>query len=420
MFASCDVNQRETPEELKTNPPPPAVASKGGGPPLSSVLPQSPAAANSLVRPERSAATLTAALATRVKKVIADQGADTVRRHMARFYRVLRLMNDQGEWATPELAAIGERLLPGDLSLGRIDAFVDEIRRANERNECLMEFAGALQAQPLDEIISNLKRTEAAVVPEIVGFALVLQHLTAAFHGNVDLVDEIMDHWGQEGEKVNLHRGQGPDFRVKFESVRAILTKSRHYVRAGEVPDDFGNAMLPFNILQAAVADVLCGHFSNARAGWVLSRFRPGNDPGFGAGAGPVRLADGGRVIETGLPLAEQWVDLYQSWNLAFGSQFGSFPLYMCKLIIPQVAAYHDAPQHYIWNRVNALMIYLHFAAFATLDRKNGNAVDSVYHGKAWSAFTENGLTRLWGRVNRRCALAFRRRVASARRERDR
>jgi hypothetical protein len=124
-------------------------------------------------------------------------------------------------------------------------------------------------------------------------------------------------------------------------------------------------------------------------------------------------------VIETGLPLAAEWVDLYQSWNLAFGSQFGSFPLYVCKLIIPQVAAYHDAPQQYIWNRVNALMIYLHFAAFATCDRKSGDAADSIYHGNAWSAFAEHGLTRLWGTVNRREAVDFRRRVASARRERE-
>ena len=137
------------------------------------------------------------------------------------------------------------------------------------------------------------------------------------------------------------------------------------------------------------------------------------------AGAGPVRLAAGGAVIETGLPLAAEWVDLYQSWNLAFGSQFGSFPLYMCKLIIPQVAAYHDAPQQYIWNRVNALMIYLQFAAFATCDRKSGDAADSIYHGNAWSAFAEHGLTRLWGTVNRRGAVDFRRRVANARRERD-
>jgi hypothetical protein len=358
-----------------------------------------------------------AALATRVNDVIARQGADTVRRHMTGFYRVLRLMNDRGEWATPELAAIGGRILPGDLSLRRIEAFIDDTMRANERNRCLMDFAGALQARPLDDVRSSLKRTEAVVIPEVVAFALVLQHLTAAFHSNVDLVDEVMGHWEQAGEKVNLRKRQGPDFRVKFESVRAIVKKSREYVRAAEVPANFGNAMLPFNILQAAAADILGGYFRNARAGWVLSRYRPGNAPDFGAGGGPVRLGEGGTVIETGLPLAADWVDLYQSWNLAFGSQFDSFPLYMCKLIVPQVAAYHDAPQHYIWNRVNALMIYLHFAAFATCDRKNGHAADSVYHGNVWSAFAGNGLTGLWGRVNHRRAIDFRRRVASARRE---
>jgi hypothetical protein len=361
---------------------------------------------------------LIAALADRAGEVVARQGAEAVRRHITRFYSVLRLRDEHGQWATPRTAAIGARLIVGNLTLDAVNEFIDQTRRANEQNRYLMAFAEALQDEPLGAVIERLRLSESSVIPEVVGFAMALENLTAAFYSDVDLVDEVMEHWQKEGDKVSLLKGQDPGFRLKFRSVRSTLTRSREHVRSGRVPGKFGNARLRFNLLVVAAADFFSGQMANARTGYALSRYRPGNDTDARVGAGPVHLAAGGRIVETGLPLAAAWADLYQCWNLAFGARFGSFPLYVCKLLIPRVAAFRDAPQQYIWNRVNALMIYLHFAAFASCDRRRGRADDSVYYGEAWSAFAESGLHRLWGEVNYRCAVDFRRKIAAARRGR--
>ena len=336
---------------------------------------------------------------------------------MAQFYAVLRLRDEHGQWTTPRTAAIGDRLMDGDLTLATILEFIEETRRANEQNTYLAKFAGAVEDRLSGPVIERLRSSEDSVIPEMVGFAMALENLTAAFYGDVDLVDEVMEHWAKEGDRVDLLKGLGPGFRVKFGSVRSTLTRSREHVRSGRVPRTFGNGRLAFNILVVAAADLFGGQIANARAGHALARYHPGNDPDPRTGAGPVHLAAGGRVVATGFPLATAWVDLYQCWNLAFGARLGSFPLYVCKLLIPRVAGYRDAPGQYIWNRVNALIIYLHFAAFASSDRRRGRTRESVYYGEAWSAFAESGLHRLWGEVNYRCAIDFGERVAAARRE---
>jgi hypothetical protein len=358
---------------------------------------------------------VTAALAEAAKNVIARQGASSVKRQMIKFYKVMRLMDDQDEWVTAEIAAIGEQLSGENLTLNSINDFIDDIKRVNDQNSYLMDFVGALKNRPLGDVIQSMKLSEAAVIPEIVGFAMVLQNLTSAFRSDIDRVDVMMSHWEQERKKLDLRDWQRLAFRLKFESIRTPIRKAHECVRSGKVPDDFCNFLLPFNILQAAAYDLFKGHSANAGAGYTLSRHQPGNATDPGTGAGPVHFAAGGEVIESGLPLPGKWVDLYQSWNLAFGSQFHTFPLYICKLIIPQVAGYHKAPQQYVWDRTYALMAYLYFAGFAAYDHKQGRAVDSAYYRNDWSAFEEAGLYKLWGDVNYLSAADYAGNVKAAR-----
>ena len=358
---------------------------------------------------------VTAAWADHIKCVTARQGAELVVRQMKKFYGIMRLLDDQGEWSTPGVAAIANELLPDHLTLADIDDFIEDIRRANDQNHYLMDFITALKNEPLGKVIESLKRSENSVIPEIIGFALVLQNLTTAFHHDTGLAEEVVNHWETEAEKVGFRSQQELTFRLKFESVYKLVRISHRHIRSGEVPPDFGNSDMPLNILQATAYDLFRGHLGNSRTGFTLSRYLPGNEQDPGTGAGPVHLADGGKLIETGFPLCEDWVDLYQSWNMAFGSQFNSFPLYLCKLVIPAVAAYHDAPQKFTWDRVNALIAYLYFAGFATCDRKKGKVVDSAYFRDDWSVFAKTGLHKLWGTVNSKNAIDYKAKVKSAR-----
>lgn len=324
-------------------------------------------------------------------------------------------MTTEGEWATPELAVIGQQLLPDNLSLNYINDFVDEIRRINERNPFLMDFASALEKRSGRELISRISTNVAWAIPEIVAFAMVLENLLVAIHNSADFLEKLMDHWDQEGSRIDLNRQQEMGFRLKFASVRAPIRKALKLIRRGEVPGNFCNFHLPFNIHQAVAFDFFSGNRSNAAAGLILARCAPGNKPEPATGAGPVRLSDCGQMTETGFPLSEMWVDLYQSWNLAFGAQFASFPLYICKLVIPQVAGYQGRSQQYVWDRTNALMIYLYFASFANYDRNRGKAEKSAYYDSDWSAFSDSGLLELWGQINQSNASDYREKIQSAR-----
>lgn len=357
---------------------------------------------------------VTAALAAAVKNGLSRRGATAVQHQMDKFYRILRLRDDHGEWATPQIAAMSDKLFPANLSLTDINRFIDEIKRVNDQNAYLMDFAGALPIRNLERAIVSLQRSAASVIPEIIGFAMVLQNLTASFHNDIEWVAAMVGHWEHEAQRAGSHYQQGLLFRLKLASVYSPIRKSHRFVRLGRVPGNFCNFHLPSNIIQAAAYDFFNGQKANAAAGYVLSKHCPGNKANPQTGAGPVHLSHDGKLIESGLPLAEKWADLYQSWNLAFGAQFTSFPLYLCKLVIPQVAAYHHAPQRYVWDRTNALMTYLYFSRFAAYDKSRGNMEESVFYKNEWSAFASDSLRRLWGEVNKNSAADYRTHVKTA------
>lgn len=357
---------------------------------------------------------VTSALATCAKEVLSRQGLASVRNQMDNVYRTLRLRDDQGDWATPQIATMGEDLLPSRLTLDDINSFIDDIKRVSDLNTYLMNFAAALPDRGLAALTRRLQQSETTVVPEIIGFAMALQNLTASFHDNIEWVTEVVNHWEREAQLSGSHSQQGLLFRLKHASVYSPIRKSHQIVRLGKVPGNFCNFHLPFNILQAVGYDFLKGKRANAAAGSVLARHYPGNNVDPATGAGPVHLSLAGSMLETGFPLAEKWADLYQSWNLAFGAQFDSFPFYLCKLIIPQVAGYHDAPQRYIWNRTNALMTYLYFSGFAAYDKRQEDNQDSLFYRTEWPAFSKGDFCRLWGEVNKNSAADYKKNLRNA------
>ena len=349
-----------------------------------------------------------------IKENISQQGVAEVEQHLVRFYKTLRLIDDVGEWTITAAAEMADALDPAKLSLRQIHQFIDEICRVNQQNAYLMEFAGTLNTGLPDLVSRSIRLSANALLPELVAFALLLQKMTSAFCLDIERVHAVVTHWERESIRMGLNKQLGFGFRMKFESVRTPIRRSRECVQSGQVPASFCNFILPYNILQASLFDLFSGNSGNARAGLVLARHRPGNKANSGTGAGPVHFARRGRVIASGFPLPEKWVDLYQSWNLAFGAQFNSFPFYLCKLVIPQVAGYHEHPQQYVWNRTHALMTYLYFAAFATGDRAQGRQENSAFHEDEWSEFAGAGLHRLWGEINHANARDYAKHVKEA------
>lgn len=350
----------------------------------------------------------------KARDILVTHDPDELLLNMQSCYRVMRLIDADGAWALPEIAEASDRLIPTKISANDIATFLHAVQRHNEMNPCLVEFLGALDSRMLGQLQEGIGRSSGRVIPEMFSFALVLQNLTTELQFNNKLSIALLRHWETESRKIRLRKKQRQVFRIKFRSVFKLVRNSRVLIQNARVRWNFGNFHLPLNILQAAAFDVFNGYHANARTAWVLSRVRPGTRRQKVAGEGPVHLSADGRLIETGFPMAREWVNLYQSWNLAFGSQLNSFPFYLCKLVIPQVAGYHDRPQQYIWNRTNALMVYLHYAAFATYDDEQSGRQTSTYLRNDWSVLPDKGLSAFWGEINLRNARHFARKMKNA------
>src|SRR5438093_373739 len=66
-------------------------------------------------------------IALAVKSAVQGLSAGEVRERMARRYRILRLLDEQGGWRIPELAARSSLLLPEDLDGAALARFVDRM-----------------------------------------------------------------------------------------------------------------------------------------------------------------------------------------------------------------------------------------------------------------------------------------------------
>jgi hypothetical protein len=69
----------------------------------------------------------------------AADGQKLMRAHLAR----LRLIDASGEWAAPELSAAADELLPSDVDRTAVNAFVDRMAEAAEKNAYLATICGA-------------------------------------------------------------------------------------------------------------------------------------------------------------------------------------------------------------------------------------------------------------------------------------
>lgn len=182
---------------------------------------------------------------------------------------------------------------------------------------------------------------------------------------------------------------------------RALIFFSRH--REGElpIPDNFGRIGLPFNILEAVLQDALIYRkFDNAWAGVPLILARPGR-----AGR-PASLSDDGRrAVRMHLPLADQWKDLYVSWNLAFTASYKDAPYFSAALLCPCILG--ATPDEFMYHRTFAL--HLHASAQIRARCRLGvGPGERVQAMRDWAkSFRLSGLTDAWGARNLRTAHSY-------------
>ena len=168
--------------------------------------------------------------------------------------------------------------------------------------------------------------------------------------------------------------------------------------KAGVVAPDFGKSRLPENIIQARTADKSLGNLDNAKVATALAKEAPGGDENNCTGSGPARITPDGNGIEYRMAFPLEWANLYQTWNMAFVTNFENWPYFIVKLLIPSVSDYHSNPSSWIHERLMGHYIHIHWT---WMGRFNGfvEAEDINWHSPS--------LSKNWGRANSESAKEY-------------
>ena len=118
-------------------------------------------------------------------------------------------------------------------------------------------------------------------------------------------------------------------------------------------------------------------------------------------GGGPVKLSANKTEVLISLAFPLQWADLYQTWNMAFVTNFNTWPYMLTKLLIPSVSEYQENPKAYLHNRIIALYIHINYGILPFMTKTK----DKTYWNLDWYDLS---LSRQWGKANFESALHYR------------
>lgn len=278
--------------------------------------------------------------------------------------------------------------------------------------------------------------------------AFLLETLTFSAVNNTKALAEIEDHFMSERQKNGFHPGKAIDTFIRllavyhniFEPMKAMsidpavatfrLPRENEgkpltvhdldqLLKQGKITfidkaailsqnpkPGMANAGLHLNILEAGITEFNQGFTDNALVAYALNRCseKPSTN---GMPQGPVLpisdtpenhpadALDPANFHPTA-NFSKEWVDLYESWNMAFVvSQLDDLHLILPKLFIP--SQIDCKPEEYLFNRTMALNNVVNFNLFRKLD-----------HVVAVPA-PENrrDIAQTWGAINKQHALDY-------------
>lgn len=270
---------------------------------------------------------------------------------------------------------------------------------AVERNPILVKSFTAAKALNLARLKEKMRSEGDTVIPDVVAYAVVLENVSHEMGEHWESISVFLEHWKKERAAAHIERHMGPFDFAKLLSVEKPIQDFIRFHRDGAVDPNFLRGMLPLNIMEATVFDASLLNFDNVEAGRVLAWNPPSSVSDARTGTGPASWSPDGRSVQIGLPLAQAWDDLYQSWNLAFVSHYSHFPYVVTKLLVPSVSEYQADPRAYIYHRALALYAHLNFGYLGRADDAR-----SAEGAIQWS---DDALTDLWGKVNRAAAREY-------------
>eukprot|EP00697_Spironema_sp_BW2_P014137 gnl/Spiro4/4512_TR2242_c0_g1_i1.p1 gnl/Spiro4/4512_TR2242_c0_g1~~gnl/Spiro4/4512_TR2242_c0_g1_i1.p1 ORF type:complete len:527 (-),score=159.42 gnl/Spiro4/4512_TR2242_c0_g1_i1:142-1683(-) len=320
----------------------------------------------------------------------------------------------------------------------KLAIFVEEMVSCATKNPILHTLlqrlnSGGWTMEEHDDGTTTLKdnKFRAEIVPSAVAYAFVLDAMNRKVAENpAGALSALIEHY----KNLRLLNPEwGSFFGVfpwsKLLAVEYALEKARDALQdyvdsAGKTQIDptTGDANIPLNILEAIAADYWLGHRENGNAGFSLARANPGHkefDPD--TEAGPTEVTDSAILYR--YPLPTSWDNLYSSWNLAFVSQFPTFPHFFAKLLNPSVGCYYDKPNEYIFFRGVALYTHVHFVLFNRIANDDDDQDAPVMYNfhKLFVVrcpdHPDSTFVDLWGATNHLAGKAYTRLLKQTKRE---
>ncbi len=332
-------------------------------------------------------------IADKINECLNGIDSESMFQLMVKHYQIFQLLDNQMNWVHPQLQKKSDELLGKNWTENRTKSFVWEMTELAQKNEYLVNFLEQVGSERFETLTEKFKEEGTYVIPDLLAFAIVLERLSIQMAQDPEFIILLTNIFRERKNKAQVFRHPSFFHKVKLLSIEAGLLKKLEMHKTGVVPPGAFRWLLPLNILEAYLFDFLKGNKDNAKACLPLVVNRAGaakEDPL--TGAGPSIWSEDKKTIRIRMSLPKEWANLYQTWNMAFVSQYPSFLYLLPKLIIPQVANYHNKPTEFIENRVLALYLTLLYTGFLNPAKERNN--EPVYN---WS---DKKLTTLWGKAN--------------------
>jgi hypothetical protein len=329
-----------------------------------------------------------------VSDVTEDEMHDLMVEHLQRMHFV----NDEMEWASPELAAI-EFFLLSETGPEDVRAFIDATEKHVGENEYLKLFLKrAVKDDRLDSFVETV-RAQREEFPSIIAYAMVLDRLTRAMTSDYELLESSIQVLTRAADEARMLEYTYPSELEKLHLVEGFILGVVYAQRMGVFLPEFGSGELPANIMWAVDIDRHLGNEDNAEVGEMLTRYGPGYD-----GGPTARMSANGNIVLLTIPEPLRWMDLYATWNMAYVSHYTDFPMMVTKLLIPTVSDYRTEPEGYLHVRLIALYLHIYHQLLVRADtlRLDRWDADEI----VWNDLY---LTELWGKVNRESAREYER-----------
>jgi len=332
-----------------------------------------------------------------VRSFLVNMTTSQVTRMMRNHFQQLQLYSKNDGWAHPKLKSKRRYLLPKNLDGLDLVRLVDEMAENAKRNKYLQYFLTRAETQSIPDLTLKLRREGATVIPDVVAYAMVLNRLTGAMMKDSKVLKACVDiwteHWTAIRRSMRQKRRANPVFfAAKTVAINKVIEDFLEALESGIIVPECHS--LSLNIIQAKALDLARGNLNNAQVAVTLAMQTPGGPNDTCTGSCQRKLSSDGKSIKYYLSFPLQWADLYQTWNMAFVTNFEDWPYYLVKLLIPNVSGYRSDPSTYLFNRVLGLYIHIKWKWMGYL-----YGYQTALPDMNWII---PKLTRMWGKANYR------------------